>query len=255
MVRKQWYETLFENYARTYDRETFTKGTIQETDFIEQEIGFDKLKRILDIGCGTGRHSIELAKRGYSVTGIDLSESQLKRAREKAEDAGVTVNFLLLDARTMNFKEEFDASLILCEGGFALMETDEMNYEILKGAADALKPGGIFILTTLNAFFPLTHSLKEFMNSSTVEGTIKNSTFDIMTLRDFSVLEVNDDNGNKRTLHCNERYYLPSEISWMMKSLGFSVIDIFAGQVGNFRRGQQLTPNNYEMLVVAKKKI
>jgi len=255
MVEKQWYETLFENYARTYDRETFTKGTIQETDFIEQEVGFDKSKLILDIGCGTGRHSIELAKRGYSVTGIDLSESQLKRAREKAEEAGLNINFLQLDARSMNFKEEFDVSLILCEGGFALMETDEMNFEILKEAANSLKPGGIFILNTLNAFFPLTHSIEEFLNSSTVEGTSKNNTFDIMTLRDLSILEVNDDNGNKRTLHCNERYYLPSEISWMLKSLGFSVIEIFAGQVGNFKRGLKLTPNDYQMLVVAKKKI
>jgi len=51
---KQWYETLFENYAHTYDLETFTQGTFQEVTFIEQEISFDKTKRILDIGCGIG---------------------------------------------------------------------------------------------------------------------------------------------------------------------------------------------------------
>jgi len=81
---KQWYEELFANYASTYDKEEFTKGTIQEVDFLESEIEFDRTRQILDVGCGTGRHAIELAKRGYQVTGIDLSEDQLKKAREKA---------------------------------------------------------------------------------------------------------------------------------------------------------------------------
>jgi 2-polyprenyl-3-methyl-5-hydroxy-6-metoxy-1,4-benzoquinol methylase len=249
---KKWYETLFENYARTYDHETFTQGTLQEVSFIEQEIGFDKKKRILDVGCGTGRHAIELAKRGYSITGIDLSESQLKRAEEKAIEEHVSVQFEQGDARSLKFNSEFDVALILCEGGFPLMETDEMNFAILQGVAHALKSGGIFILTTLNAFYPLTHSLEEFMNSNTVEGKSSKNSFNIMTLRDISTFEVKDDNGIARTLHCNERYYLPSEITWMLKSLNFSPIDIFGCQVGNFTRNKPLTANDYEMLVIAK---
>ena len=75
---KQWYEKLFENYGLKYDEEGFTIGTVGECDFIEKEIEFNKQTRILDIGCGTGRHSIELTKRGYQVTGIDLSKSMLK---------------------------------------------------------------------------------------------------------------------------------------------------------------------------------
>jgi predicted TPR repeat methyltransferase len=81
---KKWYEELFEDYAETYDRQPFTSGTLAEVDFIEREIGDDGSARILDIGCGTGRHAIELARRGYDVTGVDLSASQLRRAREKA---------------------------------------------------------------------------------------------------------------------------------------------------------------------------
>jgi SAM-dependent methyltransferase len=240
---KQWYETLFENYSRTYDKETFTQGTIQEVHFIEQEIGAHKKKRILDIGCGTGRHAVELAKRGYTVTGIDLSESQLKRAREKAEEAGVNIQFNQGDARSLKLENEYDV---------ALMETDEMNFAILQGAAKALKSGGICILTTLNALFPLAHSIEEFMNSNSVKGSSSSHNFDIMTLRDTSTLEIANDNGQVRTLHCNERYYMPSEITWMMKSLHYSKIEIFGCQVGNFSRSIPLTPNNYEMLVIAK---
>jgi len=62
-IMKQWYESLFENYAQKYDKECFVQGTLGECDFIEQELNDDKNKRIIDVGCGTGRHSIELSKR------------------------------------------------------------------------------------------------------------------------------------------------------------------------------------------------
>ena len=128
---KQWYEELFENYGKAYDNECFTQGTIGECDFVEKEIGYDRSLRILDIGCGTGRHTIELTKRGYNVVGVDLSDSQLERAREKASMDNLQIQFQKQDARNLPFIHEFDAAIMLCEGGFSLMETDEMNYQIL----------------------------------------------------------------------------------------------------------------------------
>ena len=129
---KQWYEDLFENYAKKYDQEVFTQGTTGECDFIEKEIDCNKNIKILDIGCGTGRHSIELTKRGYNVLGVDLSDSQLKRAREKASEQNLKIDFQKHDARNLPFVDEFDLAIMLCEGGFSLMETDEMNFEISK---------------------------------------------------------------------------------------------------------------------------
>ncbi len=72
---KPWYEELFQNYGKSYDNEVFTTGTTGECDFIEQELNYDKSLRLLDIGCGTGRHAIELTKRGYHITGVDLSDT------------------------------------------------------------------------------------------------------------------------------------------------------------------------------------
>jgi 2-polyprenyl-3-methyl-5-hydroxy-6-metoxy-1,4-benzoquinol methylase len=252
---KQWYETLFENYGLKYDNESFTQGTLGECDFIENEITFDNKTRILDIGCGTGRHSLELAKRGYRVTGVDLSESQLKRAREKAAEQHIEIDFRQCDARQLSFNQEFDLAIMLCEGAFPLMETDEMNFQILQNAAKALKPGGKLIFTTLNGLFPLFHSVKDFLESQHGEGnaTYKDNSFNLMTFRDHNITTIEDDDGNPRELECNERYYVPSEISWMLKSLNFSKIDIFSATLGAFSRNDRLTTEDFEMLVVASK--
>jgi len=252
---KQWYEQLFENYANKYEKECFAQGTQGECAFIEKELNFDKSKRILDIGCGTGRHSIELSKRGYNLTGIDLSESMLDKAKEKALGLNLKIVFQKHDARKLPFKNEFDIVIMLCEGGFSLMEKDEMNYEILKNATKALKQKGKFIFTCLNGLFPLYHSVEQFYASQTEEGnsTCKGNTFDLMTFRDHNVTEFEDDSGKKIKLNSNERYYVPSEITWLLKTLEYRKIDIYGAKLGNYSRNDKLTTDDFEMLVVAEK--
>ena len=252
---KQWYEELFENYGVKYDNEIYTQGTVGECDFIEKEIGYNKTVKILDIGCGTGRHTIELTRRGYKVVGIDLSESQLKRAKEKAKELDLNIDFQKHDARNLPFEGEFDLAIMLCEGGFSLMETDEMNFEILKNATKALKDKGKFIFTTLNGLFPLFHSVKEFYESAAKEGnsTCKNCSFDLMTFRDHNTVVFEDDAGTKKELTCNERYYVPSELTWLLKTLDFKTIDIYGAKLGAFSRNDKLTTEDFEMLVIAVK--
>lgn len=255
MSKKQWYEILFENYGKKYDNESYTQGTIGECEFIEKEINYDRKLKIIDVGCGTGRHTIELSKRGYSVTGIDLSESLLEKAGEKAKQNNLTIDFLKYDARDLPFENQFDVAIMLCEGGFPLMETDEMNYEILKNVSKALKDKAKFIFTTLNGLFPLFHSLKEFHADGTKEGhtTYKSNTFDLMTFRDYNIVTVEDDNGVFKKLECNERYYIPCEITWLLKTSGFTKIEIFGAKLGAFSRADKLTTEDFEMLVIAER--
>ena len=255
MNKKQWYESLFENYGQKYDNEIFTQGTLGECDFIESELKHNTLLHILDVGCGTGRHTIELTKRGYSVTGIDLSETQLKRAKEKAVNNNLTIDFQQQDARKLTFNSAFDIAIMLCEGGFPLMETDEMNFEILKSVTKSLRAHGKFIFTTLNGLFPLYHSVEEFCASASQDGnaTYRSNTFDLMTFRDHNTTEFEDDFGNRKILECNERYYVPSEITWLLKSLGYSKVDIFGAKLGEFSRNHTLTTEDFEMLVIAEK--
>jgi len=249
---KQWYQQLFDHYADSYENEEFTKGTIGEADFIEEAIRRNKSAKILDVGCGTGRHAIELAIRGYDVIGVDLSEPMLRKARERAIERGVSVEFLQQDARSLHFTNQFDLVMMVCEGGFPLMETDEMNYQILRNAAAALKSDGKLILTTLNGLFPLFHSVKDFVNEGTT-GVSRANTFDLLTFRDHSQYEFVDDEGESRTLQCNERYYVPSEITWLLRSLAFRTINIYGCEIGKWSRDVPLTTDHFEMLVVAER--
>ena len=244
---KQWYETLFDNCAKSYDSECYVHGTVGEVDFIEKELEFDKLKHILDIGCGTGRHAIELAKHGYKVTGVDLSKSQLQRAKEKAQDAKLEIEFIQKDARELDFKELFDMVIMICGGGFPLMETDEMNFKILQNAAKALKENGKFIFTTLNALFPLCHA------GETPHANSQNSSFDLGTLRRTFKFKITDDSGQEKEITGNERYYCPSEISWLLKSLNFKDKGIKIPLIIEYFLTDKLSKDDFEMLVVAQK--
>ncbi len=161
--------------------------------------------------------------RGLDVEWIQKEnryEAQLAWAREKAEDAGEEIEFRQLDARDLPFDSEFDAAIMLCEGGFSLMETDEMNFEILKNVTEALKGKGKIIFTTLNGLFPLYNSVEEFCGEAGSEGNAvsKGNTFDLMTFRDYQTTEFEDDGGNKKELKSNERFYVPSEITYLIRS-------------------------------------
>lgn len=194
-----------------------------------------------------------MAKRGYRhITAFDLSENQIARARQHAEEEHVTIDFRVKDARDFNFKGRFDYALMICEGAFPLMETDEMNHEILKNAFRSLKRPGKFIFTTLNGLFPLFHSVREFMEAHNQEYA--GDTFDLMTFRERTHFEFTDDSGVKKTLLTNERYYVPSEITWQLKCIGFGKIDIFGAKLGAFSRNAPLTTEDFEMLVIAEKR-
>ena len=74
-----------------------------------------------------------------------------------------------------------------------------------------------------------------------------------MTFRDHNITSIEDDLGNKKELKCNERYYVPSEITWLLKSLNYKSIDIFGAKLGAFSRNDKLSTEDFEMLVIADK--
>ena len=136
-----------------YLRYSFTKGTRQEVAFLLELLDLPAGARVLDVGCGPGRHLIPLANAGLSMTGVDVSEELLAVARDAANEAqlGGRVALFECDARAMPFDNEFDAVISICQGGFGLMGQDDGL--VLRRMMEATKPGGAVVLTAFSAYF------------------------------------------------------------------------------------------------------
>ena len=141
-----WYEEFFgEDYVRFHLRggEWLEERTGPQCDFVVSALELQPGARVLDLCCGQGRHSVELAQRGYNVTGFDLSEYLLGLARTKAEKLGVEVEFVRGDMRELPWESEFDAVVNLWTA-FGYLESDEEDERVLRSVGAALRPGGQF---------------------------------------------------------------------------------------------------------------
>lgn len=149
-----WFEDLADHMGPAYLRYGFTMGTEQEVDFLIEVLGLTAGCRVLDVGCGPGRHARALAARGVEVVGVDISERFVEAARDGAP-AGAT--FHRLDARRLDYRAEFDAAISLCQGAFGLACGPGLPIDgdavILERIAAAVRPGGAVALSAFSAYF------------------------------------------------------------------------------------------------------
>lgn len=240
------WQQFFDEYAPQYMGECFVKNTVAEIDFVIEETGIKPGARVLDIGCGTGRHSVELAKRGYRVTGVDLSPGMLAQARKTADEAGVEVEFVQCNAAEFESDAVFDAAICLCEGAFCLLgaedDPSDRDLAILRNVYAALKPGSTFILTALNGLR---------MARQHAQDDVENGVFDPMTMTDRNAIDYHTPEG-KRTFVSRERGYVPTELRFLARTAGFEVAHIWGGTAGNWGR-RQIELDEMEMMLVARK--
>ena len=153
-----WFEALADHLGEAYLRYSFTMGTANEVAFLVDALGLEPGMRVLDVGCGPGRHSRALGALGIEVHGIDISERFIGIAQLDAP-AGVT--FERLDARALPFVEEFDAVISLCQGAFGLaggagsVPMGDPDATVLDGMAAALRPGGRLAVSAFSAYFQI----------------------------------------------------------------------------------------------------
>ena len=134
----------------------FTKGTEQEIDFIVETLGLAPAARILDVGCGPGRHSLALSRRGFEVLGVDLSGAFIELARDAAEADRLPARFEVLDVRELAATDEFDATICLCQGGFGLLGgIDEV--DVFGRMVRAIRPGGAIAVSAFHVAFAVRH--------------------------------------------------------------------------------------------------
>ena len=144
----------------SYLRYSFTKGTDQEVAFLLDALRLEPGDRLLDVGCGPGRHSLAFARGGVRVDGIDISQTFVDLATAAATDEALPAVFARVDARHLARAKTYDAVISLCQGGFGLLGREEdggADADVFARMAVALKPGGRMALSAFSAYFQLRH--------------------------------------------------------------------------------------------------
>ncbi len=154
--REYWFGALARFLGPAYLRNAFTKGTEQEVDYLVDALGLAPGQEVLDVGCGPGRHSLALARRGFTVLGVDASPEFVDLARDAAAAESLTAGFEVLDVRDLDEAERFDAVICLCQGGFGLLGgRDEV--EVFGRIVAAAKRGGAIAVSAFHAPFAVRH--------------------------------------------------------------------------------------------------
>jgi SAM-dependent methyltransferase len=212
-----WFEPIAEHLGAAYLRYSFTKGTRQEVEFIVSALALRPGMRVLDVGCGPGRHAHELALRGITVHGVDISERFVALA---AASAPPGATFERLDARSLAFDREFDAVICLCQGAFGLMTAAGEDDAVLRAMARALRPGGMLALSAFNAYFAVKyHDAAEFDAAS---GVSHERT------------EVRSEAGEVKSVDLWTGCYTPRELRLLCAASGLEVVALHGVEPGSY---------------------
>ena len=216
-----------------YNRYAHTKGTVHEVDHIIAALGLTAGHQVLDVGCGTGRHAHELARRGIRVHGIDISERFIEIAQG---DAPHGATFERGDARKLGFQDRFDAVICLCQGAFGMMTADGEDAAVIEGMATALRPGGRLALSAFNAYFAVKYH--------------DDADFDAATGVSHERTEIRSESGEPQTVDLWTGCYTPRELRLLLGAHGFDVDSVSSVEPGDYGT-LAATVESPEFLVIA----
>jgi len=152
--KEDWYK---EGWSLSVKNHSWTEDTIRQVNFLIKTLKLTGRERILDLACGFGRHSLEFARRGFSVVGVDITKAYVEDAMLQAEKENLPADFLHMDIREVGFQEEFDVVLNMADGAIGYLENEEENLKIFDVVAKALRPGGKHVMDIMSADYADTH--------------------------------------------------------------------------------------------------
>jgi SAM-dependent methyltransferase len=221
---RPWWEDLFnDDFLRAQSKLT-DKHIAREADFIEESLGVQRGARVLDLGCGTGLHAIELARRGYNVVGYDLSLAMLARAAEEAQDRGLTMNFVHGDMREMVYEDTFDG-VYSWSTSFGYFD-EEKNAQLIGRVQKALKKGGQFLLDVVNRDYLMRQSpsLAWFEGDGCI--CMDEMNVDPITSRLKVKRTMMFDDGRSKEIEYSIRLYALHELGKLLNDQGFRVVEV-----------------------------
>jgi len=247
--RPEWPIAFFDDdYLKIYRPQFTEERTRQEIDFIVQSLGVSPGAKVLDLACGFGRHAVGMAQRGFQVTGVDFNPRYLEIGAEDARTAGVTVEWLAADMRSLAFPRRFDAgySFFTSFGYYS----DPENERVLANVAAALEPGGRFLLDVMNRDWLLTHPQQRTWTQREDGALLMEEVrLDLRRSRVISrQMLIQPEGGVQVTKEFDLRSYTCAELSALMGRHGLAVIDVW----GDAARSEYSTESRRLVLVAER---
>lgn len=232
MGPNSWQQSMYDEFfaRKTLDSDTLKKKAREEVSFLINKLGLDPHAKILDIPCGTGRHSSLLAEAGYKVLGIDISPKCIEIAQKNSL---ANLSYQVGNMQDLSkHKNQFDCTLNLFSS-FGYFSTDKENEQVLEEMISTLKPGGKIVLNLINRNWLLSIYRPAFWFKDGSLLTVNAGHYDPQTHYNESYMTLKDEVSGETTLSYHRiRLYSPEEITNLMKKYGLKNIQVYGSYQG-----------------------
>lgn len=248
-IPEDWYADAFDAASAEM---AWTDRTGPEVDRVAKILQPRGDERVLDLACGSGRHSLELRRRGHQVVGADISADLIEIARRDAGEAGLDVEFVEADLRELDFDAEFDLVLNLNDGAIGYLESDEENVRSFEVISRALRPGGRNLVQLPNILYARERlPQRSWIPASSMIELVehrwnkkaKRMEGRMVALRFGEVLEDLDG------IEFSQRLYDVDELRQIYSSVGMELVAVYHGS----GRPKEPKPSQFEIFVEARK--
>lgn len=244
-----WYRKI---WTLDIQDQSWVEDTTRQVDFLIEKLDLKGDERILDLACGFGRHSLELARRGFAVTGVDITPEYVRYAAQQAQAEHLNARFLCADIRDVAFHNEFDVVLNMADGAVGYLENEQENLKIFRVIANALKPGGKHFMDIMNGRYAQTHFPCKLWDAGDKKLTLSNFEWEPET-KTLLYAQISYSYGEALTkpemTEANPiRLYSIEEIRDIYQDLGMAVLDSYADFTG-----APSSPYAIQLMVCSKK--
>lgn len=228
-----WYKSI---WSLDIKKQSWVEDTENQVDFIVNTLNLTGKERILDLACGFGRHSLSLARRGFQVTGVDITKEFINDAIQAACSEGLNARFIHSDIRKLHIINEYDVVLNLADGAVGYLESDEENLKIFHVISNALKPGGKHFMDICNAEYAQHYFPAQYWDAG--ENSLSLSRFEwdekkrIMLFGDSTIVYGEEAKKPNIEYGMPQRLYSIDEIERIWKQRGMQVVQTFSDYYG-----------------------
>lgn len=245
-----WFEEWFSNkfYLDLYQHRD-EEDARWMINLLQRSISVNTKSKVLDIACGSGRHSLELARRGFDVTGFDLSKfliNEAKKNLKRSKEKDLKLKFLIKDMRDFNFKNSFEIAVNIFTS-FGYFEDDKENFKVIKNVSDSLKKGGYFVFDFINKKYLEKNIVPYSKSRKGIYTVIQNRKIE----NGFVKKDIQIKKGNKIS-EFNEilKLYSVIEFKKVFESYNLKIQNLYGDYFGN-----KFSENKSQRLIIIAKKI